>query len=291
MAKSFFESLTASKEVFERASDVMGISFRDLIFDSSMEELSLTKNSQPAIFVASIAILEGLKSQFPDLTFSMAGGLSLGEYSALCGAGKLDFDDALRLVSLRGEFMQRSSDEQPGSMVAALGVDEAEVKEILRGFEGAWIANLNCPGQVVIAHRKSAAEALEAKLKSGGCRKVIALPVSGAFHSPLMQGAQHELEQLLQTVQVCESEIRTVLNVPGDFVDDSASILSDLGRQVVESVRWEDCIRAMDREGAKLYLSVGPGKSLLGMNKKIGPQGKTLKVEEMEDLEEVGREI
>ncbi len=283
MGKDFYDAFSCARETFEEASDVLSQNMKELIFSGPMEELSQTKNSQPAIFVTSVAILKTVKEQFPNLTPSICAGLSLGEYTALYAAGKISFSECLKLVAARGAYMQEACKEKPSTMRVVLGLDPEVVKTHLPS--NVWIANLNCPGQVVIAGLTSAMPAAEELLKAQGARRVLPLDVSGAFHTPLMRSAQLKLEPQLRSAKLEESAIEIVMNVPGDFARTLPEIRSNLIDQVASPTRWEQGIRKIEEAGIDLYVEMGPGKTLAGMNKKIGALAPTVSIEKIAELE------
>lgn len=273
---------------FQEASDILGMDIKKLCFEGPAEELTETKNSQVAIFTMSVALLRSLRKRFPDLQPMAVAGLSLGEYSALVAAGKLPFAEALRLVQMRGLFMQQACEEQPGSMKVVLGIEEESVQCALDQLNGqVWIANLNCPGQVVIAGRKDALEQAAAPLQTQGARRVLPLDVSGAFHTPLMTTAREKLKEAIARAPFVRSDVRLVMNTPGSFVDDPEEMRSFLVQQVTQPVRWEKGIRLLEKEGVQLYIEIGPGKTLNGMNRKIGVMAPTLSIDKMADLVEL----
>jgi [acyl-carrier-protein] S-malonyltransferase len=283
MGKDFYDAFSCARETFEEASDVLSQNMKELIFSGPMEELSQTKNSQPAIFVTSVAILKTVKEQFPNLTPSICAGLSLGEYTALYAAGKISFSECLKLVAARGAYMQEACKEKPSTMRVVLGLDPEIVKTHLPS--NVWIANLNCPGQVVIAGLTSEMPAAEELLKAQGARRVLSLDVSGAFHTPLMRSAQLKLEPQLRSANLEESAIEIVMNVPGDFVRTLPEIRSNLIDQVASPTRWEQGIRKIEEAGIDLYVEMGPGKTLAGMNKKIGALAQAISIEKIAELE------
>ncbi len=285
MGKDFHDTFLIARETLEEASDVLSQNLKELIFQGPIELLSQTKYSQPAIFVTSIAILRVVSHQFPHLRPSVCAGLSLGEYTALVASGKISFIEALQLVAARGAFMQEACQEKEGTMRVVLGLEPDEVKKHLP--EGIWIANLNCPGQVVIAGLSSAMPAAEDILKTQGARRVLPLDVSGAFHTPLMRSACLRLEPKLKTASFQESAIQLVMNVPGDFVQSIEEIRCHLIDQVVSTTRWEQGIRKIEAAGIDVYFEMGPAATLAGMNKKIGTKAPTISIEKVTQLEMV----
>lgn len=285
MGRDFFENYPEAKELFEEADELLGKNFSRLIFEGSKDELTETKNSQPAIFVTSLAILQTLKKQLPDLTPQVCAGLSLGEYPALVASGKLSFAEALKIVAKRGELMDDACIRYPGTMRVVLGMSEEQVKEAIDGIRGVWIANLNCPGQVVISGEVKAIEEASKRLSAAGAKRVLPLEVAGAFHSGLMEEAQQKLAPLIEGADLQSSDIAVVMNVPGDFVEDLKQMRFFMIEQITHSVRWERGIRKIDEKGIDLYLEIGPGKTLSGMNRKIGVSAPTLNIETCADLD------
>jgi len=271
MGKDFYDHFSVAKETFEEAEDILSCNLKKLIFEGPADELTLTKNSQVGIYVVSMAILRSILSQFPLLTPSVCAGLSLGEYTALTASGKISFKDCLPLVKARATFMHEACETSPGTMNVVLGLDEDKIEACLKTLkpQEAWIANLNCPGQVVIAGTKAGMEAAAVALKEAGAKRVLPLEVSGAFHSSLMQEAQNRLAPQIQQTPIVETPIDIVMNVPGDYVKNSQDIRSCMTAQVTKCVRWEKGIRAMTKEGIDTFFEIGCGKTLSGMNKRI----------------------
>jgi [acyl-carrier-protein] S-malonyltransferase len=283
MGKDFYDVFAIARETFEEASDVLSINMKEIIFQGPLDVLSQTKISQPAIFITSVAILKAVRKEFPDLHPALCAGLSLGEYTALFAAGKISFSDCLKLVASRGAYMQEACGERAGTMRVVLGLDPSIVKDNLPA--DVWIANLNCPGQVVIAGATSAIPAVEETLKAKGAKRVLPLEVSGAFHTPFMRSAQLKLEPMLKSVHLNENPTDIVMNVPGDFAKSLPEIRSNLIDQVASPTKWEMCVRKMEESGVELYVEMGPGKTLAGMNRKIGVKAPTLSIEKVTDLE------
>ncbi len=290
MGKDFYEQFPIARQTFEEADNFLNCCFSKLVFEGPSDELTLTKNSQIAIYIASIAMLRVVQQQFPDLEPSVCAGLSLGEYTALTAAGKIQFTDCLDLVRTRAEAMHQACEETKGSMQVVLGMTEDAVEAVIRELNPphpVWIANLNCPGQVVIAGSIDALAIAGDALKLKGARRVLPLEVSGAFHSGLMRSAQEKLSSKIATVPFHESKIEIVMNVPGDFVISADEMRQVLIDQVASPVRWEKGIRKMMERNIDAYLEMGPGKTLGGMNKRIGVAEPTYSVEKIADLEEL----
>lgn len=288
MGKDFYESFQVARETFEEGDDRLGFSLSKLIFEGPADELTLTKNSQVAIYVMSVALWRVMKREFPELEPTVVAGLSLGEYTALTASGRLSFGEGIDLVRARGTYMYEAGVKFPGTMGVALGMTPDAVKEIVDPIEGVWVANLNCPGQVVISGTIPGVEKASVLLKEKGAKRVLPLDVSGAFHSGLMEEARDRLKEKIDEVTLNESKIDLVMNVPGDFVKEG-EIRSNMVQQVVAPVYWERGVRKMEEAGVELFVEIGPGKTLSGMLRKIGVKGKTITVEKVADLEAIGQ--
>jgi len=287
MGKDFYDTYSAAKRVFNDAEAILGYSLSKIIFEGPAEKLMETKYSQVGIFVVSMALHAVLKEKCPFLIPSACAGLSLGEYSALCASCKIDFKSCLELVKLRGEAMQEACEKHPGSLRVVLGLDSEEVKEAVRGLQEVWIANLNCPNQVVIAGTYEGLNEAEPLLKAKGAKRVLPLDVSGAFHSGLMLEAQEKLKEKIQTTALQASPIGLVMNVCGKKVDSTDEMRRYLIDQVVSPTLWEKSIRFLEEQGVDIYIEIGCGKTLGGMNKKIGVGAATISLEKLEDLQKL----
>jgi [acyl-carrier-protein] S-malonyltransferase len=288
MMKDFYDVFSVARETFEEADDLLNQSLSKLIFEGPAPELTLTKNSQVAIYVSSMAIWRTLTKEAPHLKPAVTAGLSLGEYTALTAAGWISFAECLSLVQARALYMNEACERTKGVMSVVLGLEEAQVEAVvspLTATHQVWVANLNCPGQVVIAGTPEGVQFASEKLKEAGAKRVLPLDVSGAFHSGLMHYAQEKLQQPIQKAVFTQSLIPVVMNVPGEFVSDIQQIRKYLFDQVASPVRWEKGIRAMDQQGVTYYVEMGPGKTLAGMNKRIGITHPTLSIEKVADLE------
>jgi [acyl-carrier-protein] S-malonyltransferase len=285
MGKDFYEAFPAARAVFDEADQVLGEKFSERIFNGSTEELKETKNSQLAIFIMSVALYRCFQEKFPQLQPTAVAGLSLGEYSALVAANRLSFREALLLVKARAEYMQQDCEKEKGAMSAVLGLEAKEVESALSSMEGVWAANFNCPLQVVISGTPEGVERAGKILKEKGAKRVIPLEVSGAFHSALMQSAQERLRPHIEAAALRESLVDLVMNVPGAYVRTSDEIKKNMILQVTHSIRWEEGICAMVKNGIELFIEIGPGKTLTGMNKKIAPSAVTMNMEKVEDLQ------
>jgi len=289
MGRDFYDTFSVAKHTFEEADDLLGEAFSRFIFEAPAAELTLTHRAQLAIFIVSTAILRTVKEQFPGIEPFVCAGLSLGEYTAVMASEKMAFKDALELVRLRGNAMHAACSQEKGAMQVVLGLSEEVVAQALSSIQPqrVWIANLNCPQQVVIAGWEAEMPRAIDALKAAGAKKILPLEVAGAFHTQLMRSAQQELGAKIETTPFVTSQTQLVMNVPGAFVADLPLIRQYLFEQVVSPVHWEKGIRAMD-QSVDIYLEMGPAKSLSGMNKRIGVKGVTVSVEKVVDLEALG---
>lgn len=288
MAKDFYDQFAVARRTFEEADSCLNTAFSKLVFEGPAHELTLTKNSQVAIYIASIAILRTVQEQFPEIQPVVSAGLSLGEYTALTATGRIAFADCLQLVYLRALYMHEACEINQGGMQVILGLDAETVEEVVESLgssHSVWVANLNCPGQVVIAGTLEGMQVAVEILKQKGAKRALPLDVSGAFHSGLMLSAKEKLAPHIRSVPLQDSLVGLVMNVPGDYVakcDQTRGFLLD---QVTSPVRWEKGIRAMMTNHIDIYLEMGPGKTLSGMNKRIGVTQPTCSVEKVADLE------
>lgn len=287
MGKDFYERFSVSREVFDKADALLQRSFSSLIFSGATEELTQTNNSQLAIFIVSLAVHAALRKELPDIVPSVCAGLSLGEYTALVATGKLSFEEGLALVEKRATYMQQACLSNPGSMRVVLGMAPEQIGKVLQGLSSdAWIANLNCPGQVVIAGTIEGLDKASLALKEAGAKRILPLDVSGAFHSALMQPARDLLTPYLLKASLKSSSIDLVMNTPGDFVKDPDQMRQFLIEQVTQPVLYQKGIESMLRSGVNYFVEMGPGKTLQGMNKKIGVTCPTRSIEKSSELEE-----
>lgn len=286
MGRDFYETFPVARQTFQEADDLLGEHLSRLIFTGDPAELTLTKNSQVAIFVVSIAILRALQQQFPLLRPSICAGLSLGEYTALIASEKIPFADCLQLVKKRAVAMHEACLLKKGVMQVVLGLTEEEVSEAIQTLDAVWIANINCPGQVVIAGAEKAMSSATEVLKAKGAKRILPLEVSGAFHSGLMRPAQEKLEPEIARAPLVQSAIDLVMNVPGEIVRDTESMRRYLSDQVVSPVRWEKGVRTLQNK-VEGYLEIGPGKILSGMNKRIQVPNETVSVEKVIDFDQL----
>lgn len=285
MGKEIAENYGQAMEIFEIASQRLGIDMKQLCFEGSEEELKKTENTQPSILTTSIAIYEVLK--YHGITPEITAGLSLGEYSALVAAKSISFSDAVAVVKQRGKYMQEAVPAGEGTMAAVMGMEKEKVIECLKMASDAGVVeavNYNCPGQIVIAGHTKAVERACEILKENGARRAILLPVSAPFHSSLLKPAGEKLAKELEKVEVSELEIPVVANVNAQAILDKNQVKQCLIEQVSSSVLWEDSVRLMIDMGVDTFIEVGPGKSLSAFVKKIDKDVAVYNIEDMDTL-------
>ena len=286
MGKDFYDNCDAAKKLFDEADDALGYSIRKMCFEGSEDDLKLTANTQPAILVVSVIVNEILKSE--GVTADIAGGHSLGEYSALVAAGTLKFSDAVVLVHKRGQFMQEAVPVGEGSMAAIIGLDDATIVEICAEVSvlgEVQAVNFNCPGQTVIAGRAAGVEAAVDKLKAAGAKKAVILPVSAPFHSTLMAPAAEKLAAELDKVELHDAAFPVAANFTGTLETAAADIKENLVAQADHPVKWIACVNAMKNFGAETFIECGVGKTLCGFNRRIDKTIRSLNVEDMNSLQ------
>lgn len=286
MGKDFYENFAEAKEVFDKASEAVGLDLKALCFEEN-DKLDITEYTQVALLTTSVAMMKVLETK--GIKADMAAGLSLGEYCALVAAESMSFEDAAKAVRKRGLYMQEEVPTGVGGMAAIVGLDADKIEEAIAGIDQVQVANYNCPGQIVISGKKEAVDLGAEKCKEAGARRAVSLNVSGPFHSDLLQGAGVKLEKVLDEIEIKAPTIPYVANVTADLVTDVADIKPLLVKQVSSSVRWQQSIETMLDAGVDTFIEIGPGKTLTGFNKKIGKQLgreiKTLKIGSVEDLE------
>lgn len=275
MGSAVCSQVPAARKLFDRAGDVLGYDLYQLCAEGPAEKLDSTVYSQPALFVAGLAALERLKQDSPALfeQCSATAGLSLGEYTALVFAGAMDFNSGLRVVQERGRAMQAAADASPGGMVSLLGMEREQVESLIaeaRGTEVLEVANLLCPGNIVVSGHQTACQRVAELATAAGAMKVIPLAVAGAFHTPLMQPALDRLRAALADATIKPPRIPVISNVDALPHSDPDEIRDLLIRQVCSQVRWEDSMRYLiDQHGIAQFYELGPGRVLTGLMKRI----------------------
>ena len=284
MGKDFYEQSKTAKVMFDQASEALGFDMRALCFEPN-EKLDQTEYTQAALVTASLAMARTAMEK--GLRADITAGLSLGEYAAIAVAGGMSDEDAIRTTRVRGILMQQAVPRGQGAMAAVLGMETEKIEAVLSGISGVTIANYNCPGQIVITGRTFAVEQAKAALLEAGARRVLALNVSGPFHSPMLCGAGEALQKELDHVRWRNLEIPYVTNVTAETVTEIGQTKTLLAQQVASPVRWEQSIRHMIASGVKTFVEIGPGKTLSGFVKKIDRGVRCFSIQTVEDLESV----
>lgn len=267
MAKELYENNTTAREMLEKANDILGFRITDIMFEGTPEELKETKVTQPAIFLHSVVLAKCL----PDFAPDMVAGHSLGEFSALVAAGAMDFEEGLKLVSIRAQAMQKACEMNPGTMAAVIRLSADRIEEICASTEEGIVvaANYNCDDQIVISGEKVAVEAACIRLKEAGARRALVLPVGGAFHSPLMEPARAELAEGIEKAVFHTPICPVYQNVTALPSTDPEEIKANLLAQLTSSVKWTQSVRNMIGDGADTFIELGPGQVLQGLVAKI----------------------
>jgi [acyl-carrier-protein] S-malonyltransferase len=282
MGKDLAAQFPTAQTWFDRANAALGYDLASICFNGPEAELTKTENAQPGIFLVSWVAFELLKEQFPGLKFEAAAGLSLGEFTALTAAGAMSFEDGLRVVRERGKFMQEACDATRGGMAAVIGLDEVPTREVC-AQAGVTLANLNCPGQIVISGEADKITQAVELAKAKGARKAIALQVAGAYHSPLMSSAQPKLQAELAKIKISAPHVPVVSNVIAQPHD--SNISARLVEQVCSSVLWENSMRWLLSQGFTRFIELGPGTTLSGFMKRIDKDAQMLNVANVASLE------
>ena len=270
MARDLYETSPEAKALLERGNEILGFRISDIMFEGSEEDLKATRVTQPAVFLHSLAAFATLPAPGADALFA---GHSLGEFSALAAAGVLDFDDALRLVAIRASEMQKCCEKVPGTMAAIIGLDETAVEDICARTEGLVIpANYNSDAQIVISGEEAAVLAACELAKEAGAKRALPLPVSGAFHSPLMEPARAALAEAIAATAFRKPECPVYQNVTALPETDPERIQANLLAQLTAPVRWTQTIRRMRRDGAESFIEPGPGSVLTGLLRRISAE-------------------
>ncbi len=287
MGKDLFDQYDVAKRLFAEADEALGYSIKDMCFEGPADDLKLTANTQPAILTVSVIVNEILKEHGvqPDV----AGGHSLGEYSALVAAGVLSFKDAVALVHKRGQYMQEAVPVGEGGMAAIIGLDDeaiaAACEKATKEAGEVQPVNFNCPGQTVIAGTTHGVEKAVEELKAAGAKKAVVLPVSAPFHSTLMKPAAEKLAAELDKVAIHDAAFPVVSNFTGELETKAEEIKANLVAQADHPVRWIACVKTMQAFGADTFVEAGPGKTLCGFNRRIDRSIKSLNVENLESLQ------
>ena len=284
MGKDFYEKSTAARQIYDEASRLLGLDMAALCFEEN-ERLDQTEYTQAALVTTCLAMAEALRDDLPapDVT----AGLSLGEYCAIAAAGGMRIEDAVTTVRKRGIFMQNAVPDGQGAMSAVLGLTGEQIEAAIGGLEGVYIANYNCPGQIVITGFAQGVEKASEVLLEAGAKRVLPLKVSGPFHSPMMKEAGEKLEQVLQEIELSPLRIPYVTNVTAEYVKEIGDTRKLLKEQVASSVRWQQSMERMIADGVTTFIEIGPGRTLAGFLKKISRDAKVINIAAWEDQEKL----
>jgi [acyl-carrier-protein] S-malonyltransferase len=290
MGKDLAEQFPTAKTWFDRANAALGYDLASICFNGPEAELTQTENAQPGIFLVSWVAFELLRERVPALSFHATAGLSLGEFTALTAAGVMSFEDGLRVVRQRGRFMQEACDVTKGGMAAIIGLEEAPTREVC-AQAGVVLANLNCPGQLVISgEAEKIAKACELA-KAKGAKRALPLAVAGAYHSPLMASAQPKLQAELAKVTLSAPAVPVISNVTAQPHTTPAEVSARLVEQVTASVRWEESIRHLLAQGFTRFIELGPGTALSGFMKRIDRSAQVLNVADVPSLDATAKAL
>lgn len=284
MGKDFYENVKVSREIFDKATQLLGMDMPALCFEEN-DKLNITEYTQAALLTTSVAMLKALEEKgiVPDV----CAGLSLGEYCALVASGVMSFEDAVKTVRQRGILMQEAVPVGVGGMSAIIGLDGETIEKVCEEIDGVQVANFNCPGQIVITGKAESLEVANEKLKEAGARRCVTLKVSGPFHSDMLLEAGEKLGKVLEEAQLHDFTIPYVTNVTAEYVTETAPIKELLQKQISSSVRWQQSVEKMIANGVDTFVEIGPGKTLAGFMKKIDKTVTVYNIEKLEDLDKV----
>jgi [acyl-carrier-protein] S-malonyltransferase len=284
MGRDFAAASPTARALFERANSALGCDLTRVCFEGPESDLTNTENAQPGIYLISWVALTLLRERVPGFAFHATAGLSLGEFTALGAAGVWSFEEGLQLVRARGRFMQEACEATRGGMAAIIGLDEAATREVCQAT-GVTLANLNCPGQIVISGDAERIPAAVEAAKARGAKRAIPLPVAGAYHSPLMASAQPKLAEALLSVSLQAPAVPVIANVTARPHGAPETMADLLVQQVTSSVRWEDGMRYLLAQGFTRFIELGPGTALSGFMKRIDKSVSILNVADVASLE------
>ncbi|HRI12882.1 MAG TPA: ACP S-malonyltransferase [Verrucomicrobiota bacterium] len=284
MGRDLEAGFPTAKLLFQQADELLGYNLTQIAFEGPEADLTRTENAQPAIYLVSWIALALLQERIPGLVFDATAGLSLGEFTALAAAGALSFEDGLRVVRARGRFMHEACEATQGGMAAIIGLAETPTREVCEAT-GVTLANLNCPGQIVISGERDRLPGAIAAAKAKGAKKAIALSVAGAYHSPLMQSAQPRLASELAKITLSPPNVPVISNVTGKPHGAPTEISARLVDQVTQPVRWEDSIRHLLAQGVTRFIELGPGTALSGFMKRIDSSVQMMNIGDAASLE------
>ena len=290
MGRDLAATYPTARALFDQADSVLAHDLAKVCCEGPEAELTRTENAQPGIYLVSWIALTLLRERVPGLTFQATAGLSLGEFTALAAAGTWSFEDGLKLVRARGRYMQEACEATRGGMAAIIGLDEAATREVCAAT-GVTLANLNCPGQIVISGEADRIPAAVEAAKARGAKRAIPLPVAGAYHSPLMASAQPKLANALAAVPTHAPGLPVIANVTAQPHGALDTISGALVQQVTSSVRWEESMRYLLAQGFTRFIELGPGNALAGFMKRIDKSAVVLNVCDVPSLEATATQL
>lgn len=290
MGKDLAEAFPTARNYFEQANRVLGYDLASICFNGPEVELTKTENAQPGIYLVSWIAFQLLKEQVPGFQYMATAGLSLGEFTALAAAGVISFEDGLKVVRLRGRFMQEACEATRGTMAAIIGLDEGPTREVC-AESGAELANLNCPGQIVISGALDAVNKACELAKARGAKRALPLTVAGAYHSQLMSSAQPKLRTVLSEIPLHLPGVTVISNVTAKPHATAGEIANRLVEQVTSSVRWEESIRYLLAQGFTRFIELGPGSALSGFMKRIDKSAQVLNIADVPSLQQTAKTL
>ncbi|MCK5675670.1 MAG: ACP S-malonyltransferase [Verrucomicrobia bacterium] len=283
MGKDFAEAIPECKALFDQSNEILGYDLEKICFEGPQEELNKSNNAQLGIFVASAAAFRALEIRQPDLEYDFLAGHSLGEWTALYVSGAVGFEDTIRILRARGEAMQAACEENPGAMLAVMGVDGDTLVKVA-AEAGCYVANFNSLAQTVLSGTAGSIDKAEALVQDAGAKRTVRLPVAGAFHSPLMQPAADKMAEFLAGVELAEPKLPVLSNVTAE-VHESSVICENMVKQITSSVRWVALIQKLVADGIEEIVECGPGKVLAGLIKRIDKTCAVRNIGQLTDLE------
>lgn len=288
MARDFYDNSDVSRKIFELADENLDFDIKKVCFEEN-KEIDITEYTQAALLTACLSMYKELEKY--NLKPDVCAGLSLGEYAAMAVCGVMSFEDAVRAVRKRGKLMQEAVPYGIGSMAAVIGLENEIVEKVCNDIEGVEVANYNCPGQVVISGIDKSVKKASEQLTEEGARRVLPLNVSGPFHSSMLKDAGEKLGEFLDTIEINNPKIPYVTNVTAEYINENTQIKDLLKKQVCSSVKWQQSVENMIKNGIDTFIEIGPGRTITGFVKKIDSSVKLYNIQKFEDVEKVVRAL
>ena len=283
MGKDLAEAIPECQALFDQANEILGYDLSKICFEGPQEELNKSNNAQLGIFVASAVAFKALELKQPGLEYDILAGHSLGEWTALYVAGAVSFEDTIKILKARGEYMQAACEENPGAMLAVMNL-AGDVLVDLAGQAGCYVANFNSLSQTVLSGTVESIDTVEGLVKDAGAKRAIRLPVAGAFHSPLMQPAADKMDDFLSAVELAETRVPVLSNVTAE-VHDFSSVQENMVKQITSSVQWVSSVQKLVSDGVEEVIECGPGKVLAGLIKRIDKTVAVRNIGQLTDME------